>query len=119
MSLSYDFGREGEKIAAEYLQKKGYTIVERNFRFRKAEIDLIAQRGDTLVVVEVKSRTSPYFGTPESFVSSQKIKRLVMAADHYVTIHQLTVTVRFDIISIIGQNQVKEIQHIEDAFYFF
>lgn len=119
MSLSNQLGRDGEDLAVQFLLKNGYQILERNYRYRKAEIDIIALKNETLAVVEVKSRTSSYFGAPESFVSPKKIKLLVMATDHYVTSNNLSVTVRFDIISILKDKKVSNIQHIEDAFYFF
>ena len=72
MSLSNQLGREGEDLAAQYLLKNGYQILERNYRYRKAEIDIIALKEETLAIVEVKSRTSSYFGSPESFVSQKK-----------------------------------------------
>lgn len=119
MSLSNQLGREGEDLAAQYLLKNGYQILERNYRYRKAEIDIIALKEETLAIVEVKSRTSSYFGSPESFVSQIKIKLLVMATDHYVNKNNLFVSVRFDIISILKEKNVANIQHIEYAFYFF
>ena len=119
MSLSNQLGREGEDLATQYLLKNGYQILERNYRYLKAEIDIIALKNETLAIVEVKSRTSTYFGSPESFVSQKKIKLLVMASDYYVTNNNLSVTVRFDIISILKEKELLNIQHIEDAFYFF
>lgn len=119
MSLSSRFGKEGEQMALRFLQKKGYRILKQNYRYRKAEIDLIAQKDNILAIVEVKFRSSTYFGAPESFVSQKKIQLLIMAADHYVCENDLSVTVRFDIISILKENNQTLIQHIEDAFYFF
>ena len=72
MSESYTFGQNAEQKASAYLKKKGYTILEQNYRYRKAEIDIIATQDDFIVVVEVKARSSSFFGNPESFVSMKK-----------------------------------------------
>lgn len=119
MPASNQLGNEGERLAAQYLEENGYQILERNYRYQKAEIDIIALQKEVLVVVEVKSRSSDYFGNPESFVSKKKIQLLVMATDHYINKNNLSVTVRFDIISILMEKNVPNMQHIKDAFYFF
>ncbi len=117
MAEHNDTGTKGEQLAAEFLEKKGYTILETNWRFNHLEADIIAKQAKTLVVAEVKTRRSNYFGEPETFVTKQKQKNLIKAANEYVERYKLDVEVRFDIISIIlGNNQMK-INHIEDAFY--
>lgn len=117
MSKSYDFGLEAELKAVNYLSSLGYEILERNFRFGKAEVDIIARHNDFLVVVEVKARTSVYFGLPESFVTPKKIKLLVGAVDYYIQKHQLDFEVRFDIITYLKINGKWTHDHIKDAFY--
>lgn len=119
MSESFSFGREAESRAAIYFKNNGYIIRERNYRYQKAEVDLIAENEEFLVAVEVKARSSTYFGTPESFVNSKKIKLLVMAMDAYARQHHLDLEVRFDIMSYTCQNGQWSYQHIENAFYSF
>lgn len=119
MSKSYDFGKTAENRAVLFLQEKGYAVLARNFRYLKAEIDLIARKGNTLVVVEVKARSTSYFGTPESFIGKKKIRLLIQAADHFVQEQDLDVDVRFDIISILNQQGKWTIEHLENAFYPF
>jgi len=119
MAAHNDLGIEGEKLAVQHLTKKGYEILETNYRFQKAEVDIIAQKAEILAVVEVKTRTSADFGNPEEFVSAKKIKLLVKAIDEYVNENDLNVEVRFDIIAIIFDKQTTSLNHIEDAFYHF
>ncbi len=119
MAKHYDLGITGEKIAMDFLVKKNYKIIEKNYRFQKAEIDIIAQKEDVLVCVEVKTRSSDYFGDPQDAVDKKKIKLLVKAMDYYVISKDLDVEVRFDIIAIIKNNHETTIEHIEDAFFYF
>jgi len=117
MAEHNDTGTKGEDIAAGFLQNKGYSILEKNWRFKNLEADIIAITAKTLVIAEVKTRKSNYFGEPETFVNKQKQKNLIKAAQEYIQRNQLDLEVRFDIIAIIlGDNQTK-INHIEDAFY--
>ncbi len=119
MAKHYDLGITGENLAIDYLLKKGYKIIEKNYRFQKAEVDIIAQKETTLVCVEVKTRSSDYFGDPQDFIDAKKIKLLVKATNHYVVSKNLDVEVRFDIIAIIKNNTKTKIEHIEDAFLYF
>jgi putative endonuclease len=112
-------GKLGEEIAVEYLQKEGYTIVETNWTFQKAEIDILAQKENTLAVVEVKTRSSLEFGLPQDFVKPKKIQLLVKAVDAYVSKNNLDVEVRFDIIAIHKEGKSFVIEHLIDAFYHF
>lgn len=114
-----DLGKQGEKLAIEYLQKNGYEILEQNFVFQKAEIDIIARKGDWLIVVEVKTRTSTDYGNPEDFVDKKKIKLLVKAIDEYVQQSDLDLDIRFDIVSLVKTDNKFNIEHLEDAFYYF
>lgn len=117
MAEHNDFGRKGEDIAAEYLQKKGYKILERNWSLGKNEIDIIARDGKYIVVVEVKSRHSNYAGEPETAVTRDKQRSLVRAANAYINKMHFNEEVRFDIISILVVKGAEQINHIEDAFY--
>ena len=119
MAQHNELGKKGEQLAVDYLIEKGYTIVKRNYRFEKAEVDIIAKIKDTLAIVEVKTRSSTDFGNPQDFVKPKQIKNLVKAIDEYVTINQLEVEVRFDIIAIVKEGSSFNIEHIEDAFYHF
>ncbi len=112
-------GKKGEQLAVNFLVKKGYDILEKNYRYLKSEIDIIAQKGDTIMVVEVKTRSTPEFGNPQDFVKPKQIQSLVKAIDHYVTENELDVEVRFDIVAIIKNKQGTTIEHLEDAFYHF
>jgi len=119
MAQHNELGKKGEDLAVEHLLKNGYAIVERNWRFQKAEIDIIAQKGNTLAIVEVKTRSSDYFGNPQDFITPKKIKLLVTAVDAYVAQRDLDVEVRFDVIAIINQKNTFEIAHLTDAFLHF
>jgi putative endonuclease len=119
MGKHNDFGKEGEQIATDYLLKKGYTIAYRNYRYLKAEIDIIAKKENTVAIVEVRSRTSDYFENIAETVTPKKIKLLTMAADHYILNADLDVEVRFDIVTILKNKSRFEIEHLENAFYHF
>ncbi|RXR21058.1 YraN family protein [Flavobacterium amnicola] len=119
MAEHNELGKQGEAKAVEYLQENGYTILEQNFVFQKAEIDIIARKGDWLIVVEVKTRTSTDYGNPEDFVDKKKIKLLVKAIDEYVQQTNLDLDIRFDIISVVKTDKKFNIEHLEDAFYYF
>ena len=117
MAGNRDIGKKGEREAEDFLIEKGFRILERNFRFKRCEIDLIALKEGLLVFVEVKVRSSNTFGFPESFVSNQQVERITEAADEYQ--HQIgwSKDIRFDIISIEGKGNNAKITHFEDAFY--
>ncbi len=120
MAYHNELGKIGEQLAADYLSRNGYDILERNFYFDKAEIDIIAQKEpNTIVIVEVKTRNSDYFGDPQDFVKPSKIKLLVKAANEYVISRDLDVEVQFDIISVIKNKSIEKIEHFKDAFYHF
>ena len=119
MAEHNDLGIRGEQIAVNHLEKNGYTIVKKNWRFGRAEIDIIAQKGNTLAIVEVKTRTTNWFGDPQEFVTPKKRKLLIGAANEYVIKNDLDVDVRFDIIAVIINKQATSLEHIEDAFYPF
>ncbi|MDP6922197.1 MAG: YraN family protein [Lutibacter sp.] len=119
MATHYELGKKGEAIAADFLQKKGYRILERNWRFQKAEVDILAFKNGLLVAVEVKTRTDTYFGNPQDFINRAKIERLVTAVDAYIQLRQLVVSVRFDIVALVKNGPSFQIEHLEDAFYHF
>jgi putative endonuclease len=119
MAEHNELGKFGEELAVEYLQKNGYDILETNWIFQKAEIDVIAQKGNILAIVEVKTRSSIEFGLPQDFVKPKKIQLLVKAVNEYVISNDLDVEVRFDIIAIFKEDKTYKIEHIDDAFYHF
>lgn len=84
MSQSYTFGQIAEQKASAYPKKQGYLILEQNYRYRKAEIDIIATKDDFILAIEVKARSSSIYGNPETFVSKKKIQLLIMAMDTYI-----------------------------------
>jgi len=119
MAKHNELGIKGELLAADFLQKNGYEILETNWVFQKAEIDIIAQKDTILAIVEVKTRTSADFGMPQDFVKGKKIQNLVKAVDQYMIENDLDLEVRFDIIGIVLNNHETRIEHLEDAFYYF
>lgn len=119
MAEHIDLGNKGEALAAALLIKKGYVIRDKNWRYLKAEVDIIAQKGQTLAVIEVKTRSTYQFGNPQDFVNPKKIKLLVLAVDEYINSKNLDVEVRFDIIAIVYKNKGYSIEHLENAFYHF
>ena len=119
MAQHNELGKRGEQLAVNHLIKNGYEIVERNYRFDKAEVDIIAKQKDILAIVEVKTRSNTDFGNPQDFVKAKQIKRLVKAVDEYVTVNGLDVEVRFDIVAIVKNRKGYDIEHLENAFYHF
>lgn len=119
MAKHNELGKKGEQLAVDYLLGKGYSIVERNYRFDRAEVDIIARKENVLAIVEVKSRSTTDFGNPQDFVKPKQIKNLVKAVDEYVTENGLDVEVRFDIIAIVKQGSTFDLEHLKDAFYHF
>ena len=114
-----ELGKLGEEMAVEFLERAGYEILERNWVFQKAEIDIIAKKAGIVAIVEVKTRSSIEFGLPQEFVKPKKIQLLVKAVNEYITINDLDVEVRFDIIAIHKTSNEFVIEHLESAFYHF
>ena len=113
-----EIGKVGEEIAKEYLTQKGFTFLASNWRYSRAEVDLIFLDDSIVVFVEVKLRSSDYFGRPEAFVDKKKQKLLASAAAVFCERNNYPGEIRFDVISIVqntnGQNQIN---HIQDAFF--
>ena len=109
-----DIGSKGEDLAVDFLERNGYEILRRNFKFRRYEIDIIAMRGDWLLFIEVKTRTNLDYGTPEEFVLSEQSKRIMQVAEEFIFTTNWQGHIRFDIISVtIGD--YTEVIHFEDA----
>ncbi|GAA4308850.1 YraN family protein [Pontixanthobacter gangjinensis] len=119
MAEHNELGKKGEELAVEYLRLKEYEILELNYRFQKAEVDILARRGNLLIAAEVKTRSTPEYGNPQDFVKAKQIKQLVKAVNHYVEEKELDVDVRFDIIGIVKNKAGMKIEHIQDAFLYF
>lgn len=117
MAEHNETGNIGEELAEKYLRGLGYEILERNWYFGKNEVDLIAKDGDFLVIVEVKTRRSNYFGEPEEFVTRAKQRALIKAANGYIMKKNLDLEVRFDIVSVIFTGMSHTVKQIKDAFY--
>lgn len=118
MAKHNETGLKGEQIAEKFLLNKGYSILHRNWRFERKEIDIIACKDQLLVFAEVKTRKNFDFGFPEEFVDSRKQGHMKLAAEAYTNEYPQYITIRFDIISICFDKEiVKDITHFEDAFY--
>jgi putative endonuclease len=118
MSKKIELGKQGEDIAFHMLVKKGYKILNRNWRSNKEEIDLVARDGDELVIVEVKTRAASIYEEPSESITPQKIRYLVNAAEAYIMEYNLDCETRFDVISIKWYGEGKyDVEHIENAFY--
>ena len=133
MAKHYELGSKGEELAVKYLKKKGYVILNTNWRYKHKEIDIIARlpnpdkmlgdgqakNDDTLVIVEVKSRSSESieFESPYDAVTKKKQRFIIEATNAYMQKKDIVLDVRFDIISIISIGKTYKIEHIEDAFY--
>ncbi len=114
-----EIGEEGEELAAAYLESKGYTILERNYHFEHAEVDIVAyDNGVSIVFAEVKKRSSNRYGEPEEYIDDEKKKHIYHAAEAWLYERKMDgAPVRFDVISIIQQgNKSPEIKHFENAF---
>lgn len=116
MASHNDLGKRGEKAVVDILQNWGYTVLECNWFYAKYEIDIIARNEEWILFVEVKTRTSNKWGNPETAISDRKIKRIVEAADFYIKENNITLQARFDVASIITQNDNLVIDYIDDAF---
>ena len=120
MAEHNDFGTLAEELATNFLVENGYKILQKNFRYQRAEIDIIAEFQNQIIVVEVKARGTDIFMAPEEAVTKTKIKLLVLAADQYLKQHNIRQEVRFDIITVLPDNSGKlEIKHLQDAFQSF
>jgi putative endonuclease len=110
-------GDWGEKIAAAYLMQKGYRIIQKQWHYSRYEIDLIAQKENTLVFVEVKTRFSKEYGEPWAAVNYSKQRKICRSADYYLRHFRVDAEPRFDIVSIVHAEGTTEITHLEQAFY--
>ena len=118
MARHNETGRRGEELAALFLEEKGWTIIERNWRHGRAEVDLIARDGEVLVFVEVKTSRSDLFGPPEAWVSARKMKLLTRAAVAFMEQVDHRDEIRFDVVAVyLPYRGQAEIRHLPDAFF--
>ncbi len=121
MSQSREIARTGETLAAQYLEKRGYQLLEQNYRSRFGEIDLIAKQGKRIVFVEVKTRRTLRFGVPQAAVTPAKQKQISKLALSYLQTHNLLdAPCRFDVVAIFlsSKSTPARLKHIENAFDF-
>ena len=116
MAQHNELGKKGEQAASDFLKRKGYKILNRNWRKHRHEIDIVAEDEEFIVFVEVKTRTSREWGNPEDFIGAAKIRRIINAADLYLKFYDIDKSARFDIISAVWDGVAFEIEHIDDAF---
>ena len=117
MAAHNELGKKGEEYAQKYLWANGYEILETNYCFEKAEIDIIALKEGIISVIEVKTRSTDYFGNPEESVTYKKEQLLSDAIDQYLIEKNIDLPIQFDIISIIMKvNQAPSLNHIKEAF---
>lgn len=117
MSESHNLGQKGEDLAAEHLKKAGFSILSRNWKWGKHEIDIIAENKDLIVFIEVKTRTDDFQMHPLTAVTNEKQKSIIYAANGYLQKFKVDKESRFDIITIIKKVDSYQIDHIENAFY--
>ncbi len=113
----YELGKEGEKVAKEYLITGGYRILETNWKNKGNEIDIIARKKNVIAIVEVKSRSSTIFKQAYEAVDRNKQRIIIRVAESYIFKNRLDVEVRFDIITVVFDNQKHQVNHIKNAFY--
>ena len=117
MSSTNSIGKLGESLASTHLMKRGYKIIEQNWRFGKKEIDIIADAEDFIVFVEVKTREEPFPGRLEEYINRKKQRHIISAANEYMRLKDIDKEGRFDVIAIVLNRGNHEIDHIEGAFY--
>ena len=120
MANHNDFGKLAEELAKNFLVEKNYKILAKNYRYLKAEIDIIAQFENQIVIVEVKARATDAFMLPQEAINKKKIRLIVSAANEFLETNNIDLETRFDVISVLPSEKGKlEITHIENAFYAF
>lgn len=116
MAEHNDLGKAGEELALAELRKLGYEILHTNWRYGNDEVDIIAKEDNMIVLVEVKTRQTNYFGEPETFVTKKKQFFLIRAANHYAVKYDIMEEFRFDIVSVLFNSKQQDIKIIKDAF---
>jgi putative endonuclease len=117
MSESHNLGQKGEDLAADHLEKAGFKILFRNWKWGKNEIDIIAENNEFIIFVEVKTRSDDFQMHPVTAVTREKQKLIIWAANGYLQKFKIDKEARFDIITVIMSVDSHKIDHIEGAFY--
>ncbi len=119
MLSNNEIGQKGEQLAVNYLLENGYNLLETNWRYKRAEIDIIAKKDGVLIFVEVKTRNYTYFGHPAEFVTKKKESMVIDAAQRYMESIEYSWEIRFDIITIIltKSGNCEKLEHFKDAFF--
>lgn len=117
MAYHNELGRWGEDVAASYLRQLGYTILHRDWDYRHRDLDIVAVDDGVLVIAEVKTRKDEQFADADEAVTPQKVRSLSLAANAYVKRYGISLDIRFDIITVVGQpSGTSEVRHVKDAF---
>lgn len=116
MTEEQELGRMGEEMARDFFMQNGYKILAMNWKLYHLELDLIAENDEYLVFCEVKTRSSTVFGTPETFVTPEKQRKIIRAANLYMNRANIDKEVRLDIVSVTVCGDRKELHHLPDAF---
>lgn len=121
MDSTNDIGNRGEDLAASFLERAGYTVLERNYRFKRREVDLVcldSDEGEEVVFVEVKTRTGKAFGPPEASITTEKEDALIEVGRAYLHERRLEgASARFDVVTVLLRNGDPQIEHYENAFW--
>jgi len=112
-------GDEGEELATAYLESKGYTVLDRNYFFERAEVDIVARSEKCIIFAEVKVRSSTKFGSPEDFITEEKMENVYKAAEAWIYEYKMDgAPVRFDVIAIVqNKNEAPDISHFKNVFW--
>lgn len=112
-----ELGQLGENLAVDHLVKNKFEILDRNYRWKKLEVDVICRKDDLLIIVEVKTRQTSAYGQPYQAVTRSKQKQIIKVANQYIQENDVDAEVRFDVVSIVQNQHRTDIEHIEGAFY--
>ena len=112
-----ELGQKGEDIAANHLVSRGYEILDRNYRFKKNEIDIVCEKENQLVIVEVKTRQTAVIGEPYLAVTRAKQRQIIKVTNKYVEENNIALDVRMDVVSIVLNQYGLKLEHIQNAFY--
>lgn len=115
MARHNELGKKGETYACEYLQSKGFNILEVNWRYRRNEIDIVAENEHNILFVEVKTRSSVLWGQPEMFLSQAQIDRIQTAVNFYIQGNNISKEPRVDVLALVSVNESFELKHFEDV----
>ena len=116
MAEHNDLGKIGEEKAYRFLVEKGFKVLCRNWRYKKAELDIVTENDGQLVIVEVKTRTSMDFERPQEAVTLKKQRQIILGANAFIEENDIHLECRFDVVSVLILKNKVEIEHIEDAF---